>query len=191
MTTSEPLPLWAELLHEYYGVYLTQGRVSLWLAELRRSTQDGGTGPGTSDDELCRAVRFYRAKSDKNASEDTRRKKEATLDDLIMWVRWMRKEDRERRGSPGSEDGACSACLDGWVTAYRTLPEDPTLDDYYAGGSPCGVPCTCDRGRHWMQTCKDYVGISEDHRQGLIALAQLGARQELRRRELAEKETPI
>ena len=176
---------WFDLMHEYFGVYMTEGRANMWLTELRQSTQSGGTGPGTTDDELCRAIRFYRSKTKNAADADNKRKKEATLDDLIMWVRWMRKEDRQSRENPNA-DGVCGICKDGWVTAYRTMSENPSLDDFMGNASePCAVPCTCDRGRHWMMTCKDYAGITEDHRQVLVRLAQLGARQESRRRELA------
>jgi hypothetical protein len=180
---------WFELLHEYFGVYMTESRAKMWLVELRQSTQAGGTGPGTTEDELCQAIRFYRSKTGKGTGDEGRRKKETTLDDLIMWVRWMRKDARDRRGAPGDSDGTCGICEDGWVTAWRNLPADNLdMDSYFDAAEPCQVPCICDRGRHWMQTCKDYKDIADADRQALTRLAQLGARQETERRRLFANE---
>lgn len=183
MKEQEKLPMWAELLHEYYGVYLTAGRVRFWMDELRRPAP-GGTGTNTTDSEIEAAVRFFRDKIEKEGGDGKRGPAKASLDDLMMWIRWRRKEMRQ--GTEHAQE-ACAICVDGWVTAYRTLPDlsEVTLDHFYSGGSPCSVPCMCDRGRHWMQTCTDYAGITDDQRQALQRLAQLGARQESRRRALA------
>jgi hypothetical protein len=53
-----------------------------------------GVGAVT-DNEIVAAIRFARAKE--ASGEKHRKKGEATLNDLIMWIRWQRKEERENR----------------------------------------------------------------------------------------------
>jgi hypothetical protein len=92
-TEDKPMPAWATLMQEYYGVYMTASRVHTWSTEIE---QPAPVGVGTiTDVEIVAAIRFARAKE--ASGEKHRKKGEATLNDLIMWIRWQRKEERESR----------------------------------------------------------------------------------------------
>jgi hypothetical protein len=98
------MPKWAQLMHEYYGVWMDEKKIRLWNEELAQPSPIGvGTIP---DAEIVSAIRFARVKE--ASGEKQRKKGEATLSDLIMWIRWQRKEEREnRRGSDlGTEAGS-------------------------------------------------------------------------------------
>ena len=169
---------WFDLMHEYFGVYMPVGRPAMWLIELRQSTSEGGTGPGTTDDEICRAIRFYKKKT-ANAAQDggERRKKEATLDDLIKWIRWMRKDARQSANGPDGDGDTCAACYHGWVTVWPDLPSNPEPEDYTPRSGETTAPCMCTAGRRIMTTAKEYIGITDKAREGIDALARLGVSQ--------------
>jgi hypothetical protein len=92
-------PRWFELMREYFGVNLTADRVGTWLKLL--NAPDGCRD--VTEDELCRVIRWVRQKRER----DGEHQKAPTLETLIMWVRWYRKDEAaNRRGyNPASPEG--------------------------------------------------------------------------------------
>jgi hypothetical protein len=181
------LPLWATLLHEYYGNYFTKQRADFWMAELRQPA-DAGTGSYTTDEEVIDAIRFVREKQSRTPDADSKKRKEITLDELIIWIRWRRKE--MRRDSLSPDDAAnCALCMHGWITVWLSLPENPTSVDFTPRSREYVVPCMCNQGRtRVLQTAKDYQGIGQSQVDRLNALAQQGAKQvAMRNRIMAEE----
>jgi len=83
---------WNMLLSERHGLRLNVGQVSFWRSEIRKPSPDG-CGPGTTDQEIEQAIRFAASKMgprDKFA-------KKPTVADVVVWVRWFRKEQRQER----------------------------------------------------------------------------------------------
>jgi hypothetical protein len=82
------------LMQEYHGVSMNAGKASFWATEIRLSAPDG-CGANTTDAEIEAAIRFALRKT--ATDRGRQRPRAANLNDLIMWVRWMRKEERDHR----------------------------------------------------------------------------------------------
>jgi len=82
---------WYDVMTEVFGLKLTEERASKWLSLL----SEPDAIPDVSEDELCNVLRWARQKR-----EHDKIKKLPTIEMLIMWVRWYRKEQRiERYGA--------------------------------------------------------------------------------------------
>jgi hypothetical protein len=166
-------------VREYYGVYITPGRASMWLTELRLREN---CGQQTSDAEIEAAVRFALSK-DFEASD------KGFLMTLVMLIRWHRKDRRQAAEGSDGADGACGKCRDGWLDVWLALPADPCADDFYGGRSDHRtVPCSCRRGQHWLDTAKDFQGMPQDQREWLEAMGMKGLAQMRHRARLVEAE---
>lgn len=96
MKTTEPR--WYDLLREFFGVNLTQDRVAMWVKLLH---EPDALGRDLAEDDLCAVLRWVRKQR-----EGEHGRKPPTLETLIGWVKWFRKEQAAaRRGyMPGSHD---------------------------------------------------------------------------------------
>lgn len=74
---------WYDLMREYFGVSLSVDRAALWIKLLK----ERDALPDLSTDELCNVLRWVRKQREGDANRKT-----PTLEMLIGWVKWYRKE---------------------------------------------------------------------------------------------------
>jgi len=172
---------WHDMLHEYYGVFMGKGRPDIWLKLIR---EPDGCGCHTTESEIVEAIKWVR---EKLRYDDDGGKKQVTLDTLIMWIRWRRKE--LRKATEPEEDLTCHICNKGWITVWLALPENPAVADFSCRSQEVTAPCVCKAGRALLATCKDYAMLSEKARDEVTEMARLGVRQNQLRMLTLEKET--
>jgi|GEM_PF-4540323 len=74
---------WYELLTEVFGINLNERRAMIWLQEMRAEDALGRI----TEDELCSALRWVRKQR-----EGEQYRRTPTLEMVIGWVKWYRKE---------------------------------------------------------------------------------------------------
>jgi hypothetical protein len=122
MRTTGEMPIWAMLLSEYHGVSMNVSKADFWAREIRLAGPDG-CGQSTTDADIEAAIRFALRK---NADDKGGRHRQTTLNDVMVWIRWHRKDQRQERLGidPGAESRTeeqfkarmmgCQTCADRW-----------------------------------------------------------------------------
>jgi hypothetical protein len=124
---------WRDLMEDYFGVRLSADKATRWL---RLMAEPDAIGSGVSPDELKRVVVWVRKKR-----EGDEYRKTPTLETLIGWVKWYRKETAAaRRGyRQDSAEGLVDAVKQAMLKApdhdarltllYDGLPREPTDEE--------------------------------------------------------------
>ena len=87
---------WHDILSEFYGVKLDKRRAVIWLQEMREEDALGRV----TEEELCSTLRWVRKQR-----EGEERRRIPTLEMVIGWVKWYRKEmAASRRGYSHQDD---------------------------------------------------------------------------------------
>ena len=92
---------WFDLFREYYGVALDADRATLWVKEMSTTVKK------ITEAELCDVIRWARAKREAEVFS-----RPPTLEVLIRWIKWFRKEK-----ATGRESGD-------WKRTYQDIKQD-------------------------------------------------------------------
>jgi hypothetical protein len=138
---------WANILEDLYGVRLDKEKVSRWIVLIQEPDAVGDI----SEAELCEVLRWVRKKR-----EGDQRRQRPTLETLIGWVKWYRKEQAAaRRGwRHDTDEGIIGLCKSAMLKAKTNFDRwnimcDPNI---YADAHRSTTVDECRELETWAQS---------------------------------------
>ena len=151
---------WTELMEDFFGVRLSDDKAARWVKLIR---DPDAIGTSANEAELCEVLRFVRKQRE---GESERRA--PTLETLIGWVKWYRKNTRARRGGYSDNDQSHEAKMSRCKASMLRSADHSARWEILCDGHGVGDVLGCQELMAWAATrWPDWnvaiVGLRQSH----------------------------